>query len=247
MFKLFEEKSLLRSTAHTMSTQSGVTLADVKEVDNQTKDTVFGYIRQVIEPFLSSEDIHCIIPTLVYHWCILYYRIVECFDPDALGQGCILNEDRTIVAKKCHGFEYETSYLQKIVHVGIHTWKFKLLMIQGYTVNIGLWKTKYLIETGEFLDQPDKQYAYQVSHGCLTEMHEDGFAIYTKENSYRKPCVTGDVIEMTLDLDERTIRFNVNEVDLGIAYKDIEQVSYRAAVGLYMEDDSIQLIFYQGK
>ena len=173
---------------------------------------------------------------------IMENKIEECFDADACDANCCLNADQSIITKTRSS--YGTNYLSQIVNSGVHKWKFKLLAAQGYTINIGLWKTKYPIKTNEFLSQQDKQYAYQLSHGCLTT-GKDG-RMYTDGGTYGKNgCEIGDIIEMILNLEDRTIRFSINDEDAGIAYKDIEPISYRAAVGLYYNKDSIEFISYK--
>ena len=50
-------------------------LADITDVDKESKHIVFDYIRQEMQPLFSTDYIHYTIPTLIYHWCVLYYRI----------------------------------------------------------------------------------------------------------------------------------------------------------------------------
>ena len=40
----------------------------------------------------------------------------------------------------------------------------------------------------------------------------------------------GDILEIILDLNERTLRFAVNDKDCGIAFRNIKQTSYRLAL-----------------
>ena len=235
-FYLCKDCSVGVVTSYKMSTTAS--LADIKDVDKESKQTVFGYIRQEIQPLFPTDYIYYTIPTLIYHWCVLYYRIIECFDLNAYEPSCTLNADKSIITKTAT--EYGTSYLSRIVHSGVHKWKFKLLSVQGYTLNIGLWKTKYPIETRKFLTQKRKQYAYQASHGCLTDSNPNNGNTYTPDRSYGKyGCCNGDVIDMILDLKERTIRFCVNDKDCGIAYKDIDPEQYRSTIGMYNIEDSL--------
>ena len=47
---------------------------------------------------------------------------------------------------------------------------------------------------------------------------------------------------MILDLNKFTLRFKVNNVDYGIAFHNIRNAKYRAAVWLYNDDDFITII-----
>ena len=55
-------------------------LEKVKKMDQRTKDCVYGYIRVCQELlFQHEENVYYIIPTLVIHWCLLYYSSIERF------------------------------------------------------------------------------------------------------------------------------------------------------------------------
>ena len=48
--------------------------------------------------------------------------------------------------------------------------------------------------------------------------------------NYGNKCDIGDVIEIELDLNTFEIKYRVNDEDMGIAYKDIEDTQYRVAL-----------------
>ena len=52
---------------------------------------------------------------------------------------------------------------------------------------------------------------------------------------------------MILDLNKYTLSYKCNDKDYGIAFQDIEQTTYRAAVGFYHQQDSIEFISYSRK
>ena len=55
---------------------------------------------------------------------------------------------------------------------------------------------------------------------------------------------TGDVIEMVLDFNKGEVRYIVNGDDQGVAFKDIKQVTYTAAVSTIEKGDSIEILQY---
>ena len=49
---------------------------------------------------------------------------------------------------------------------------------------------------------------------------------------------------MCLDMNALTLSYSVNGKDQGIAFRDIDQVQYKAAVYTYHRDECVQLIAY---
>ena len=52
----------------------------------------------------------------------------------------------------------------------------------------------------------------------------------------------GDILEITLDLDERTLSFKVNDIDYGVAVSNIKKTKYRLAFTTYREYTEIVLL-----
>ena len=68
-----------------------VTLQDVKNIDERTKDIVFGYIRR-LQLLLSRDNV----PSLVSHWCLLYYYQREFFRKHPDVDNLSINESKNI-------------------------------------------------------------------------------------------------------------------------------------------------------
>ena len=131
------------------------------------------------------------------------------------------------------------AFLLKLISSGVHKWKFYLTKVNqvGSGMTIGIWNTKYIPDVGECLyGMYEKCYAWMVTGqhlNCGWDRYGNG-----------KPK-DGDIIEMVLDLDKGTVQYFHNDVDLGIAYRNIAQKPYRAAVSMFHEEDCIELIEYQ--
>ena len=69
-----------------------------------------------------------------------------------------------------------------------------------------------------------------------------GGSTTNRTHKYGKECVAGDIVHMILDLDGMKLRFKVNDIDYGIAYRKIKKSKYRAAVWLYAKSDSVTII-----
>ena len=108
-------------------------------------------------------------------------------------------------------------------------------------MSIGIFKTKNKVEcaTGTRVDKfgTDLGYGWIVNYRQLTSRTRYG----TRE------CASGDIIEMILDFNKLTLSYTVNGDinNWGIAWKNIEQTSYRAVVSANQAGDGIQFLSYQ--
>ena len=142
-------------------------LENVKDIDNETKHCIFGYVREM--QALFPDNTYFIISQLVIHWILLYFAVIEQFDTKTCGKSYALSENNTIITKtQCC---YSTIYLNKIVSKGVHKWTFKLIANSAYnTTIIGLWKTKYESDTNAALWEDKargKFYGYSSTHTVL--------------------------------------------------------------------------------
>eukprot|EP01084_Bolivina_argentea_P253421 425668_1 len=151
-----------------------------------------------------------------------------------------LGNNRSVVSKKRESIG--AAYLEKIVKAGVHQWTFNLISYGGGPVSIGVWKNRCKIDINDSsLQQKGKQYSYLVTNGCLSKGDEgDG---YHKNFSFNTQCVKGQ-IDMTLDLNRKQLKYKINNKEL-IAFRKIEKTEYMAAVCMYSESASIELISYQ--
>ena len=92
----------------------------VKEIDSLTKDTVNGYLKYMYG-LLRADNvyrIHETIPTLISYWCILYFYVKECFDPDRCCNLYKLSQDNSIAIQNGRGDMM--AMLTETVSYGIH-------------------------------------------------------------------------------------------------------------------------------
>merc|ERR1712176_386990 len=97
----------------------------------------------------------------------------------------------------------------------------------------GIWKTMY--NGSKQIPQIDSYftshgtgdnggaYAYVTDNACIVNKTGGGYG-----DKYGVKCNTGDIVEMFVDFDELTLKYSVNGIDQGVAYK-IQPGSYRAA------------------
>lgn len=64
----------------------------------------------------------------------------------------------------------------------------------------------------------------------------------SKHKSYGELFRTGDTVAVTLDLDQGTLRFSLNGLDLGVAVEGVGPGPLYPAFSLYNEDDQISIV-----
>ena len=220
------------------------TLECTKHINVFVTDTINGYLRRIQSSFPVDSIYYNNIPSLVSYWCVLFFYVKECFDPDACDSHYILSDDNTLVEKKPYSSDAGNVFLFNTASHGVHKWKFKLRIGNMFdsTMTIGVWKINHLLDTTQALYDiwyKGKFYGWRVNNGTITHGDDEQrykYTNHTKQNN--------DVIEMILDLNKRELRFICNDKDFGAAFKQIEDSSYRAAVSFYSKDYAIELLDY---
>lgn len=222
---------------------------EIKHIDAKTKDTINGYLRRLQSLLPSNTIYHVNTPALICCWCLLYFHVKESFDKENVDEYCSLSGDDKIVTKiKKDLFASNSTFLTNIVESGVHKWTFKLVQVNRLALVIGVWKGKELDQdkrTSLILDGCSKNYAYgyMVTHKLLIPGENNNRILDWTD--YK--CKSGDILEMFLDLYKRELSYSVNDIPLGIAYQDIEQTCYRAAVTLWDRGDCVELLSYSSR
>ena len=140
-----------------------------------------------------------------------------------------VTEESTVITAKKKGLS--TLRLTPALKSGVLKFKVKVLRING-GIAIGCvpitaenLKTKSLYDTG---------YAYW-SDGVKN-------ALGDAEEDYGSGYGTGDVIEVTIDMDARTLSFATNGVSQGVAYENLPAEGVYPAIYMYGENDSVQIV-----
>ena len=136
--------------------------------------------------------------------------------------------DNNSIASQIKRFTNGVALLNKVVHSGIHRWKFKLIEFNDTNAYIGVFKaqTQPKFDDNPYLDDGHyrgKSYAIDLYYAKTT-------CGDTQAHDYGVRCKKGDVIEMALDLHKLELRYNIKGKDYGAAFQNIEQTSYRACV-----------------
>ena len=201
---------------------------DFKTIDTRTQDLIDGYIK-IIQQSLPTDNVYYIIPALVIRWILLYFYIRDQFDRNHCADCYTISDDNYIITKS----PTDTTgcvYCSQIRRHGIHRWRFKLRNVtanQTFIV-IGIWKVNHEMNVNSDLWQwsaQGKAYGWIVNYKRKINGDKSEWYSYGK-----KECVTGDVIEMILDLNKMKLSYFCNGEDYGRAYKSLEKTGYKAVV-----------------
>ena len=218
----------------------------VKNIDQVTKDIVFGYIRQCEINLLPNNNTFFNISSLIKFICIIYYWRQEYFTSH--GSCSKLNDEKDIVTNT----EYKTNTVYGNININnkiscIYLWTFKII--------------NWWIPTGQIfigIDSSNKKFIeknftshYNHKNPVYYAFDSDGYKISTDDqwadNEYGKQCKSGDIVKMEVNILNKTITFYINDKCYGIAYKniDFENKTYNMAVSMHGSTDSVQLIAFQ--
>ena len=220
----------------------------IKTISDKSKLVVYGFIHQT-ENILSHAENKTIIPDLVINLCILFYALLDRFDPKCIGPDMKLNEETQCIVQMKTGSN--SAFLSNIFESGSYYWRFKINECESgrdkdpwWSQSIGIWQVKS-DDTNEvecamltyFTEYSNRTYGFANDYGELIDrrtgcVEDEKYGIQTK---------TGDIVEMYADMDNLELRFIINDIDYGKAF-DIEAGKYRAVINLYDAEDSITLL-----
>ena len=230
----------------------------VKKVNKRDSLIVYGYLRECEKDLFSElreSNPYYNLPEIMQNVCLIYYHIADEWDPKYVGVHHKLTKDRLCIENISKDDDESSSYGTLIASSpGIYKWKLRLnhvpnLNYSYWAVIIGIWKTKSskepVLDTS-FASITTKKtypwswgYAFDAMNGTL--VNSSGTNAKTG-GEYGKKCKTGDIIEIILDFDKLTLKFNINDQDMGIAHSDIEDTEYRVALSTGFDAPIIEMI-----
>eukprot|EP01084_Bolivina_argentea_P101617 182151_1 len=203
----------------------------LQHIEMKNKLLVIGYCRQVI---MKKHKMY--IPSGIINYCIVYtYLFHDKFDSQNIGTYHTLNGN-VITCINQH-YTYSSSFLTNTVingEQGTGTWRFKIKSKDCGNIMLGIWKTKSgrRAPTNIRFWMNNNGYGYKVGYG---QDH--------KYKHYGICCKQNDIILMSLDMNNLTLSFKVNNTDYGILSK-VDKANYKAAVYMGRNGQSCEFISY---
>ena len=188
---------------------------------------VAGYVRNV-------ETIHKIksVPIEINDIIYLYQRLLDVWNKKYSNEGVVIDESTGIMSVNSE--EDVTAYGSIIVSKDVFKWRIKLVSVGENDIVtpsfIGI------IENEEALLMRYQDRFHWDRNGC--QLCGGSGSLYSSMPGILKPLhgnyqcrwkKQDDILEMTLDLNEHTLSYKVNDTDFGVAFKNIRQNEYRLA------------------
>eukprot|EP01084_Bolivina_argentea_P262118 443189_1 len=205
----------------------------LKCINQRTQYSVFGFVRISQKSFWN-------VPVAIIN-IILFY-----FYDDEWDKNCKSDDIRIVGSSVINTSWYTSSaYLRRSVSEGIHVWSFKIDELYNDRVwqLIGCWKTKFdpVIDRLFTTDGGNKCYAFSLNYGYLMDPSKK---YGQRLKNYGIQCKYGDIIKMTLNFNDLTLSFKMNNIEYGTAF-DVERTSYKVAATLSRGRTKFTLLSYK--
>ena len=213
----------------------------LNDVSQSTRDTVFGYIRK--HQKLLDED--KIIAPLIYNLCLLFFYIKEYWAAyDKVLFKVNQQKDTFTNMGNGKGTVYGNICIDSQIEC-IYKWKFKILVnTETYGIYFGIDSSNK-----KFLDDDFSYFRADNQSKCYS--YGDG-TVYTsgKLTKYGDETLDGflnvETVQIELNTKDRTIKYIVDDIDQGIAFKNIDiTLKYHIAITTYYEDTSIKILSFE--
>ena len=215
-----------------------VDLQKVKQVEQSTKDVVFGYIKR-------SYNDKKIIPELILYICLSYYYQFEIFDKELCSKELkISGLDKNIITKTegPHSFECNVFGKQWIDSNTNKILKWIIKHISGdKDIGIGIVNNKYNIN--EEQDPWHNENAFMYYFNGSVHMKR------TAMDGCKIQCIEGQTIRFIVDFSKSIIKIETNDdVQNEIIYDNLERgenTKYKLIVSIYTPGNSVEFISNQ--
>lgn len=203
---------------------------NVKNVDQKTKDIVDGFIKQAQSLLPNEQNQYFNIPELIFMVTILYYYHPEYFTVH--GPHMTLQKDAKIV--RYHDEDVvstNTVYGNVIIdkfNKGKFVWTFDIIEpSEEAIITIGIDASKREFPGGAFCSSTENKnafYAYQCWPEDADSLKMNNSKVDKNNSNADYGVIYSDKkcqVQMELNMDDKTLRYYVDNEDQGIAYEGI--------------------------
>ena len=198
----------------------------LKDIDPLQINLVTGYFKSIQQEMEDCDNPYYYPPSLVIHITILYYMIQEYFTVG--GTGITISDNGDTVFLDGDGYIPRSIYGNILINARLnrmYIWKFQIVTLpsNGNPIcSFGIESSnKQQINTYFYCAALAKRYNYMYYAYDTNELKGSKYSHDTKRTDYGVGAKTGDVITMILNTKLRTIKFYLNDRDLGIAYENV--------------------------
>ena len=222
--------------------QANIDNEDKQQMDDLKRELlVWGYIRNAQKHYRNMN-----IPLDINDIIYLYQRMYDEWNEEYSSKCIKIYENKSMMLVARKGLP--TVYGTHVVSQGIFIWKIKILVWNstnfleprapyvGITEDIDSHLKEYTNQRGWCT----KGYELSGKDGSLTAADPRMYVGYYKKNNNYGAIWNkkGDILEIVLNLDKRTLSFKVNDKDFGVAFENIKVAKYRLAMSFFMNKGS---------
>lgn len=209
-------------------------LVQLKGVDQRTKDSVTGFVKNAQKLFNSEENAYYIIPPLIIHLIISFCRRTDCFKHfdieiyEHVGDDCKIK----YISGKYSGKSIYGELILKPSTSISYVYKFEIIAMKS-TIDIGITEaTAY--SSVFYMDRDTNNYAYSA---CRGEIWSNG-----RGKVYGEQFGANDIITMQVDFKDMTIAWSKNDTMFeALPIKNVED-GYKMAVYMNRKGNFIRLL-----
>ena len=165
------------------------------------------------------------------------------------GYGIIRNKQCTVISRQGQSdatSAYGNIIIPSSITNKIYQWKFKILKLYTFSICLGIDDANCHSLNTNFIGQNSQK---TVNYGLWSNAKIQSFNDKIANIDYGTSFKDNDIIIMTLNLKLRTLSFGINNINQGVAFKNIindKNLSYRMAIRLF-SNTSVQLLSFMVK
>ena len=228
----------------------------LKVINDKNKLIIFGYIRQCQDNLFVKEQTissYYNISELIIHLCLyFYFRDWDEFDKNNKSKNIIIDNNKKSIKQIVNNWGWHSISLSNIVNKGIHRWIFEINKnnLDCWEL-IGIWKCnkcQFVFENSFDSIGVDTGYCWCMSQGALVDPNSPGTRLKDYGSTITEINTNNNhnnIIQMILNFDQLTLSYIIKGVDYGVAFDNIEQTEYKAAVTLASKDSKLTLKSYE--
>lgn len=219
-----------------------VDVGQFKYASRRSKYVVTKYIRDHQILLSSKEKEYHIIPAGIVAICILFFDTANEIDIKCSSKNINIDGNRLSVTYRNYNFVY----FKNVISSDKHIWTFKISKIATKVGN-----HDFFIGIHNELEGKDQGWGYRPAVYLIGVDNHGDYDVVQREaevwtNHYRtqiygKCLQHNDTVTMCLDLDRLELRFIINNIDYGVAYK-VKKGRYRPVIMMYDIGDTIELL-----
>ena len=200
-----------------------------KDVDERSEYLIFGFVREA-QKLLPSDKSYFNITDLITFGILSFYYIKNEWDQELTSDYYKIEDDCCSVIKPSNGVT--NAYIKGVIDKGIHSWKFKVEHFEQDTYKwfdfvIGVVDQNHSFK--EPVNHQSRWFAGSKAHKYI-------------RNRYGKLLKQDDIIEMIINMNEKSLKYIINGHDYGKAC-DLEKGSkYRAAIYMFCVGNKLRII-----